>query len=457
MIFKKNILFQACIIISFTSHLHATIQDDPSQPPIPALFAATKSSYCLVSTELNAFFNKEIFTKQTDLRLYSKVSQACLGNGLISVSGDDFIQNGRKKYDFGPHTLFYSARKGDVAIGAGIGYDYDRIKNVNISEKFDVRGGTISDNYRYLSIRDWEENSLYANVNGSLKIDGTKRYLLGIEMNHTAKNGIEYNETAQYSTDGYRDFQDNITYFNYGDGAYRNQFSMGAGILKECASKRGDERLIVASMIYNHEKEHSNMSFIDNLRSYFSITPDNIQFSERNNSLNEIELAMLLSERVPEQLFLNVAQYPSARMYSKYLGFSLQYSSIRNTVRSFNQWNMNDIFYATQIKKSMHYPLSLEIKNCTDLILFRNFRVRFDTHFNGMIELYSGQKVGGICELEFLPYLGFTFLLKNTLLFDVNYTPTPVYVNYKGMVNSHDFGFEIPLRNVFQLRIAILK
>ncbi|HEX2959523.1 MAG TPA: hypothetical protein VHO70_21995 [Chitinispirillaceae bacterium] len=457
MIFKKNNALQLCIIVCLVSWLSADEQKVFSQPPIPSIFTATRSSYSLTDVDLNTSLYNDPLTKRSELHVNSTASQSFSENGLLSIYGNDFIQTGKNKsYDFGPHALFYSAKKGIVIAGVGIGYDYDRTKKSVISETVNLSGGTISDKNSILSICDWEENSIFANVNGSLKIVDTKKLLFGIEIDHTVKNGIEYNETSQYSTDTYLDFQDNITYFNYGDGAYKNRLSAGVGLLHEYLSKSGLERLFVASMIYEQEIEQSSMSLLDGVQSYFSVIPDNIQFSEKNNYRNSITLELLLSEQLPDQIYLNISQHSIARMYSRYLSVAIQYSGVRNAIRSVNQWNLNDTYYGTETKKSQHYPLALTIMNVTDLILFRNFHVRFDSHFNGMIEFYSTNQVVGSCDLECIPSLGFTLPVKKTVLLDVNYSPFPVYINFKGMENWFDLGFEIPLRNIVQLRVALL-
>lgn len=458
MIFIKSIWLHFGIIISLCLVAYADELRAPSQPQIPLLFEAASSSYSLSIVDLNTFFPINIPFNRTEFHVYSAASQPCAGKGIISFYGENDIQSGEKKFDFGSHQLYFHTTIGNAIFGVGAGYDYDSKNNIKILETTKMNGSSVSEKNNCLYINDWEENSFFGNVNGSLVLDKNERLLLGIEMTHSVKNGVEYSETAEYSTDVYQGFQDNITSFNYDAGAYRNKLSAGTGILYEYQSKRGGERLRLFSIKYNQELEHSDLLPISGVKSYFfSSEPDDIQFSGKNNSSRSLALDLLLSERSPDKVYLENVHEKTVNMYVKFVNFALQYEEICKSILSINQWNMNDIYYGVDEKKSKHYPLSFLVNNVTDCILFGNFRIRFDSHFDGNVELYSKEEFDVRSALEFTPCLGYTLPFRDIVVLDINYYLFPVTTSFEKRKNSFDFGLDVTNTSQLQLRIAILK
>jgi hypothetical protein len=430
----------------------------PSQLKIPALFETVSASYSLSPATLNTFFPINPSSKSTELKIYSTALQPCLRAGSFSVYGNDCIRSGENRFDFGSHQLYFHNAIGKILFGVGTGYGYDSKNDVKLHETISMNGSSVSEKNSYLYINDWEENSFFGNINGLLNYKSTRRFLFGFEMTHSVKRGVEYSETAEYSTNVYSGFQDNIIYFNYGARAYRNILSAGTGLLHEYLSKRGTKRFRLISLKYQQDIEHSDLLPLQGVRSYFlNSAADNIQFSEKNNRNKSLGLDILLSERFPDKVYLENTHDKNVRMYLKYLNFAIKYEEIIKSISSINQWNMDDIYYGFDEKKSRHYPLSVTVNNVTDCILFRYFRVRFDSHLDGLVELYSKEQIGWKCTFHFTPCLGFTLPVKDIAIVDINYFLFPVTTGYSEKHNSMEFWFDIPFTNLLQLRIAILK
>jgi hypothetical protein len=440
-------------LVGYTNELSA-----PSQPQIPELFEAVSASYSLSAATLNTFFPINPPLKSTELKIYSAAFQPCLRAGSFSVYGNDRIRSGENRCDFGSHQLYFHNAIGKILFGAGVGYGYDSKNDVKLQETISMNSSSVSEKNSYLHINDWEGNSFFWNINGSLNYKSTERFLFGFEMTHSVKRGVEYSETAEYSTNVYSGFQDNITYFNYDAGAYRNILSTGTGLLHENLSKRGTERFRLISLLYQQDIEHSDLLPLNDVRSYFlNSEPDNIQFSGKNNIHRSLGLDLLLSERFPDKVYLENTHDKIVKMYLKYLNFAIKYEEAIKSILSINQWNMDNIYYGIDEKKSRHYPLSVMVNNVTDCILLKYFRIRFDSHMEGMVELYSKEQIGWKCTLGFTPCLGFTLPVKDFAIVDMNYFLFPVSTGFLGRHNSVDFGFDIPFTNLLQLRIAILK
>ncbi len=458
MICNMSTVLNFCAIFCLVIPAYTEVLQVPSQSQIPSLFESAASSYSLSKVDLNSTLPVYPQTIGTDIQLDLMASHSCFGNGSFSVYGKDNIRSGEKRFDFGSHQLFFHNTIGNCVLGVGAGYDYDGENDIKIDETVIMNGSIVSDKNRYLYINDWEENTFFGNVNGSVHINDKERLLFGVETAHTIKDGVEYRETTEYSTDMFLGFQDNITCFNYGNGAYRNRLAAGVGLLREYMSKRGYERLRFASLKYQQSIEHSDVSLIDGVRSYFfSSGPDNIQFSGKNNKSRSIVFDVLLSERFPDKIYLQHDRKKTVEIFPRFVKFTLQYEENRKSILSINQWNMNDVYYGVNERKSKHYPLSIMTYNVTDCIFLRKFRVRFDSHLDGIIERYPNGMVEGECVLICTPALGCTLPIRDIALLDINYFLFPVTTGYKGNNHSFNFGLDVSFSNVLQLRVVILK
>jgi hypothetical protein len=440
-------------IVAYTDELRT-----PSQPQMPSLFEAVSASYSLSALNLNTVLPVNPLSKSTELKFYSAALQPCLRAGSFSIYGEDCIRRGENRFDFGSHKLYFHNTIGKILFGVGAGYNYDNKNYVNLQESTSLNGNNVYEKNSFLDINDWEENDIFVNVNGTFNYENSERFLFGFEMTHCVKHGVEYSEKVEYSTDVYSAFQDNITYYNYDDRAYRNILSAGTGLLHEYISKRRTERFRLLSLVYKQDIEHSDLLPLNGIRSYFlNSEPDNVQFSGKNFINRSLGFNILFSERSPDKVYLENTHRKKVKMYLKYLNFTLQYEGIKKSILSINQWNMNDLYYGVDERKSQNFPLSLSIHNVSDCILFGHFRLRFDSHIEGMVELYSKEQIGWKCTLDFTPSLGFTIPVKDIAVVDINYFFSPVKTGILGLHNSPEFGLDITYTSLLQLRIAILK
>jgi hypothetical protein len=426
--------------------------------PIPSLFEVVKSNYEGTLIGLNTYMSYFPSEKNYTINFLPSASNRLSGNGTISFYGKDAILAGENTYDYGLHKLFYKKDLEKVSFSTGIGYDFDDVDEAYVDEKINTTENRIFESHKTLSIKKWTENTIFTNVNSTLHYSPQKWLISGFEIVHSIKNGMEYVEQTEITLNSLRESNDIIHYYNYDKGAYKNRVTIGAGLLNELLSKRGNERSFLTYVIYERNSEHSNISVLDGVRSYFSNwEPDNIQFSGKNNQSNSIALTCALTERDPYKLYLNREWNAHFQAYIRSVDLEIKMSRIINKTLSANLWNFNETFYGLTERVSTHYPLTIRGEFLSEIMIFSFLNLRLDSDLNSTIELYSKNEISSKSDITLLPYIGFAFPMQDKVLIDFHYSPIISSVGFSNTNNLFLFGFDMLFQTVFQLRLSLIK
>jgi hypothetical protein len=456
MILKKVHIFHYLLLFVFESV--AQIPDDLFGDPISSLFEVVKSKYEGTLLGLNTYITTIPSEKNYTINFLPVASNRLSSNKTILFYGKDAIMAGENTYDYGLHKLFFKKDWEQISFSTGIGYDYDGVNELYVGEAINTTENRIFESHKTLLINKWIENSIFANVNSTLHYSPQKWLISGVEIVHSIKNGIEYVEKNESTLNSLREYNDIIHYHNYDKGAFKNRLTIGAGLLKEFLSKRGNERLFLSYVIYERSREHSNLSVLDGVRSYFNDwVPDNVQFSGKDNHSNSIAVTCALTDRDPYKLYFDRKWNAHFEVFLKSVDLEVKMSGIVNKTQNANVWNFEGTFYGRTERVSTHYPLTIHGEVISEILMFSFFNLRLDSDLNSTIERYLKNEISSWNDVTISPYIGFTFPIKNRALIDFHYSPIISTVDVSRDNNSFSFGFDVLFHNVFQLRLSLVK
>jgi hypothetical protein len=445
-------------LIGSSMRLSADEYEIPSRPQIPALYETVRSAYGSTNADLTISTSYHPYKDTVTVKLNPAVSGYSQGKYSFSFYGNNSIQNGDKNFDYGLHRFFISTGIKNFSLGTGFGYDYDNEEELEVSESYTYSGNSIVTIHSDLLIEDWDENSVFGNVNGCVSLEQFRKLIFGIEMIYSVKRGVDYREQSEYSRNILNYSRSDISFNNYGSGAYRYRLKAGIGFMKEYISKKNSKRLIAADLLYESKREHSDLAVIDHVRPlFFEKMADNVQFSGRNNYLNSIDLSLYLSEGDPDAAGKIDSSRKKIDFNLKYMNVSLGFSGIKKKIRSLNQWMTDDIYYGVNERASTRYPLRLKWSTCSDLRLFSRFRFRLLAEADGKMELFENRAISGDCRLNVIPYIGCAIPFLNNLFFDLNFTSTNIAIELSGGENQFSTVFDLYSQLCIQLRISIKK
>jgi hypothetical protein len=211
-------------------------------------------------------------------------------------------------------------------------------------------------------------------------------------------------------------------------------------------------------VIYERSREHSNLSVLDGVRSYFNDwVPDNVQFSGKDNHSNSIAVTCALTDRDPYKLYFDRKWNAHFEVFLKSVDLEVKMSGIVNKTQNANVWNFEGTFYGRTERVSTHYPLTIHGEVISEILMFSFFNLRLDSDLNSTIERYLKNEISSWNDVTISPYIGFTFPIKNRALIDFHYSPIISTVDVSRDNNSFSFGFDVLFHNVFQLRLSLVK
>lgn len=459
MIIQKIIKqFLLLCLAGITVQLTAVEHELPSRPQIPAMYETVRSAYGSTSADLKISTLYHPYTDDITAKLKPAISGYSYGKYSYSFYGNNSIKNGHNNFDYGLHRFFVSGNIKNLSLGTGFGYDYENKKILEINEGYTYTGNSINKIHNILSIEDWEENSLFGNVNGSISLEQWKKLIFGIEMIYSVKRGIEYREESEYPPNFFNYSRSDIKFNNYGNGAYNYQLKAGIGVLKEYLSKRNRKRLIVADLLYERERAHSDLAVIAHVRPlFFEKMADNVQFSGRNNYLNSIALSLYISECDPDAAFMNSRGRKTTDLNLRYMNVSLGFSGIKKKIMSLNQWMTDDMYYGVNERESTHYPFRLNWNTSADLQFFSRFRFRLQTDAEGKMEFLENNVIVGDCKLNIIPFIGCGIPFLSICFFDLNFSAGNLTCELSSGKDQFMAGLEYFNRYCVLMRVSIKK
>lgn len=441
-----------------TMQLPADEHEFSSRPQIPAIYETVRSAFGSTSADFTISTSYHPCIDTVTAQFNPSISGYSYGKYSFSFYGNNSIRSGNDNFDYGLHRFFISGSIKKFSLGTGFGYDYDNKKIFEINEFYTCSGNSIVKIHNSLSIEDWEENSLFGNVNGCISLGQWNKLIFGIEMIYSVKRGVEYREQSEYSCNFLNYSRSDINFNSYGNGAYNYQFKAGVGLLREYLSKRNRKRLIAADLLYERERAHSDLAVIDHVRPlFFEKMADNVQFSAGNNYLNSIALSLYVAECDPDVAFMNDSGRKKTDLNLRYMNVSLGFSGIKKKIRSLNQWMTDDMYYGVNERASTHYPFRLNWNTSADLHLFSRFRFRLQTDAEGQMEFLENNVIVGDCKLNVIPYIGCGIPFLSNYFFDLNFSAATFSCGMYGGEDQFMTVFDLFSRFCIQLRVSIKK
>jgi len=445
-----------------------SLYEKPSGDQIPLVYEAVKILSSPHASDLQG-----VIPDKNDIYLTHSLTTVPFLNGRISYYGQNILGNDGD-FDFQLQKLFYTKIFSRSTLSAGIGYDFNRIRDTYNQQYYgiidqDSNGNPIKKElHKRLTLTVYDENSFYGNVNTMLSLTSRKKLLFATDLLYTTQKGFKYYERFDESSKSSKYNTSSISYFDLQDHAYSYDYYLGMVYWKHKKSRRNRKFSLVWNLSWDHAHQHSEPNYIKGIRPYFGPASSELgtttQYAGINNYQNMIMRQLSFSDLFPDLVTFERPLFWGPLHFQFVLdkmsvAFAGEYNVTDETY--INRWERpSGIFWGQTDHTFTDSPVSLIFDHAFRFFLFKYLYAKVE-YYSAKTVTYGHEFISADLDHRISTSFGAKFTIKDLFLCEIKHAfytfnlGLSIYADYVDYDNRWHWGW----RNDqgILLRFAVLK